>query len=275
LKIRELVKHSGVSKETVHYYIREGLLPKPRKQGKNIAEYDDRYVERIRLIKQLQDHYFLPIAVIKNILKNQKKSPEVQSFLDLRKEYFRPVDQFLPNEIFGEESFMDATGLRRKWLLKMEEWKIITPENRNTQKVYSQDDITLGKLIVEMGNIGLGVRDGFDPEVLKHYRDKFREIVVMSHKNYVETTIGRLPPEEFSKRIIQGREIMSVFFYHLYRKLAREINRRILDLLESEAKEGENHFEKSSTFMMDDGTLFSSASERTNKKYEISDGKIP
>lgn len=236
MKIRELVKHTGVSKETVHYYIREGLLPKPRKQGRNIAEYDDGYVERIRMIKELQDHYFLPIAVIKNILRNQKKSPEVQSFLDLRREYFRPVDQFLPSEISGEEHFMEATGLARKWLVKMEEWKIITPEVRNSQKVYSQDDITLGKLIVEMGNIGLGVRDGFDPGVLKHYRDKFREIVVMSHKNYVETTLGKLSPEEFSKRIIQGREIMSVFFYHLYRKLAREINRRILALLESRAE---------------------------------------
>jgi DNA-binding transcriptional MerR regulator len=141
---------------------KEGLLPKPRKQGRNIAEYDDGYIERIRLIKELQDHFFLPIAVIKNIFKNQKKSSEVQSFLDLRREYFRPVDQFLPKEILGEEPFLKETGLGKKWLVKMEEWKIITPEVRNSQKVYSQDDITLGKLIVEMGNIGLGVRDGFE-----------------------------------------------------------------------------------------------------------------
>jgi len=99
------VKHTGVSKETVHYYIREGLLPKPRKQGRNVAEYDDGYVERIRFIKELQDRHFFPLAVIKNILKQQKKSPEWQSLLNLRREYFRPVDQFLPNEIMGEEPF--------------------------------------------------------------------------------------------------------------------------------------------------------------------------
>jgi hypothetical protein len=33
---------------------------------------------------------------------------------------------------------------------------------------------------------------------------------------------------------------MSTFFYHLYRKLSREEYRRILQLLEAEAKEGEN-----------------------------------
>ncbi len=236
MKISELVQRTGVSKETVHYYIREGLLPKPRKRGRNIADYDDSYAERIRLIKELQDRYFLPLAVIKNILKHQKKSPEGQSFLSLRREYFRPVDRLLPNEIDGEEAFRKATGLGRRWLVKMEEWGIINPGIRSGQKVYSQDDITLGKLVVEMDEIGIGVRAGFDAEALKHYRDMFREIVVMSHKYYIEATLGKLSPEEFSKRVVQGREIMSAFFYHLYRKLSREEYGRILMLMEAEAK---------------------------------------
>ena len=76
MKIRDLVERTRVSKETVHYYIREGLLPKPRKRGRNIADYDESYVERIRMIKELQDNYFLPLSLIKNILKLRKKSPE-------------------------------------------------------------------------------------------------------------------------------------------------------------------------------------------------------
>ncbi len=233
MKIRELVKHSGVSKETIHYYIREGLLPKPRKTGRNVAEYDDGFVERIRFIKELQDRYFFPLAVIKNIFRKQRKSAEWQSFLNLRRDYFSPVDQFLPNEIAGEELFRDETGLGRKWLARMEEWKIINPGVRDGLKVYSQDDITVGRLIVEMDKIGLGPKDGFDPEALKHYLDKFREIAIMSQKYYIETALGKLSPEEFSKRIAQGREIMSLFFYHLYRKLSRERYRSILALLES------------------------------------------
>ena len=245
MKISELSQRTGVSKETVHYYIREALLPKPRKRGRNIADYDNRYVERIRLIKELQDRFFLPLAVIKNILKHQKKSPEAQSLLSLRREYFRPVDQLLPTELEGEEAFLKATGLGRMWLARMEEWGIISPEVRKGQKVYSQDDITLGKLVLEMDQVGIGVRDGFDAKALKHYRDMFREIVVMSHKYYFEATLGKLPPEEFSKRIVQGREIMSAFFYHLYRKLSREEYRRILLMLEAQAKEGENSEDRS------------------------------
>ncbi|MCJ7785542.1 MAG: hypothetical protein MUP41_16545 [Desulfobacterales bacterium] len=121
-------------------------------------------------------------------------------------------------------------------MAKMEEWKIINPSVRDGLKLCSQDDITVGKLIVEMDNIGLGPKDGFDPEALKHSLDKFREIAIMSQKYYIETALGKLSPEEFSKRIAQGREIMSLFFYHLYRKLSRERYRSILALLESRAE---------------------------------------
>src|SRR4030043_114849 len=126
----------------IHFSPPEGLLPKPRKQGRNVAEYDDGFVERIRFIKELQDRYFFPLAVIKNIFKNQKKSAEWQSFLNLRREYFSPVDQFLPNEIAGEELFRNETGLGRKWLAKMEEWKIINPSVRDGWRVYSRDVFT-------------------------------------------------------------------------------------------------------------------------------------
>jgi len=236
LKIRELVQRTGVSKETVHYYIREGLLPRPPKRGRNIADYDESYIERIRLIKELQDNYFPPLSIIKNIIEKPGKSSEGQSFLRLRSEYFRPVDQLLPNEIAGEQAFREATGLGRKWLAKMEEWGIITPILREGQKVYSQDDITLGKIFVRMDEIGVGVRDGFDPEALRHYRDMFRDIVVLTHKHYFEAALGKLDPEEFSRRIVEGREVMSVLFYHLYRKISREEYQRILSFVERESQ---------------------------------------
>jgi DNA-binding transcriptional MerR regulator len=234
VKISELVKQTQVSKETIHYYIREGLLPRPRKLGKNVADYNDGYVEQIRLIKELQDHCFLPLSMIKRVLKYEKGSPERDWFLQLHTDYFRPVDKLLPTELAGEEQFRKATGLGRRWLAKMEEWRIITPEMRNGQKIYSQDDLTLGKVVVDMDRIGLGPKDGFDPEALKVYRDMFRDIVVMSHRYYRQSGLGKLSPAEHSLRLVQSRDIMGVFFYHLYRKLSREVHERMaLSLMES------------------------------------------
>ena len=37
LKIGELVKRTGVQKETIHFYINQGLLPRPLKTSRNMA----------------------------------------------------------------------------------------------------------------------------------------------------------------------------------------------------------------------------------------------
>jgi hypothetical protein len=67
----------------------------------------------------------------------------------------------------------------------------------------------------------------------------FREIVVVSHKYFTQASLGKLAPEEYSRKIVQGREIMSTFFYHLYRKLSREEYKRILAMIESQAQDPE------------------------------------
>jgi len=232
MKISELAKKTGVPKETIHYYAREGIISKPKKMGKNVANYNESHIEQIRLIKQIQDHFFLPLSLIKKIVKRHRKTPELQSLLELRTEYFRPVDQLLENEVVGEEAFCDATGLSSKWLTKFQEWGVITAELQNGNKVYSRDDVIIGKLLVDMGRAGFGPKDGFDLEYVRRYTEKFREIAVMAHMNYLQTNLDKFTPEENLERGIRGRELMSVFFYHLYRKLIREESTRFSQLME-------------------------------------------
>src|SRR5947207_2757185 len=71
LKISELADRSGVPVATIHHYLREGLLPEPVKTSRNMAYYPPEFVDRIRLIKQLQEERFMPLRVIryKHVLK--------------------------------------------------------------------------------------------------------------------------------------------------------------------------------------------------------------
>ena len=69
MKISELASKTKVAKETIHYYVREGLIPRPRKMGKNVADYSQVHVEQIQLIKQIQDNFYLPLSLIKEIVK--------------------------------------------------------------------------------------------------------------------------------------------------------------------------------------------------------------
>ena len=66
-KMSELVAATGVSKQTIHYYLREGLLLPPVRSSKNMAYYDAATIEDVRFIKELQEKRYFPLAAIKEI----------------------------------------------------------------------------------------------------------------------------------------------------------------------------------------------------------------
>ena len=68
LRMKDLAAASGVSAGTIKHYLREGLLPDPVRTSRNMAWYPPEFVDRIRLIKQLQEERFLPLKVIRSLL---------------------------------------------------------------------------------------------------------------------------------------------------------------------------------------------------------------
>jgi DNA-binding transcriptional MerR regulator len=84
LKIGELAERAGVSPGTVRHYLREGLLPKPVKTSRNMAWYPPQFVDRIELIKRLQDERFMPLRVIREVLEDDPERVRALIELDER-----------------------------------------------------------------------------------------------------------------------------------------------------------------------------------------------
>ena len=230
MKISQLVKRTGVPKETIHFYIREGLLRKPRKSGVNSAEYNEGYVDQIRLIKDLRDNYYLPIPEIKKIVKDFKKqSPSDQAISQFYSQFFRPADRLFAKEVIGREAFQEATGLGPKWLNKAEQWGVITPEKRKDDAIYSTDDLAIGKLMVDMDHLGFGPKEGFDPEDLRHIAEFVNKFVANVFKKYFFNNLEKLTSKEYVERASQYHEVIGLFFYHLYRKFVRQATKSLLE----------------------------------------------
>jgi DNA-binding transcriptional MerR regulator len=68
LRMGELAAASGVPAPTIKHYLREGLLPEPVKTSRNMAYYPPEFVDRIKLIKRLQEERFMPLKAIKSVL---------------------------------------------------------------------------------------------------------------------------------------------------------------------------------------------------------------
>ena len=125
MRMRELVKATGVSKEMIHYFSREGLLPEVTKPSANQAIYGPEHVERILLIKKLQEKLFLPLNLIKEILEKKDDSYLDEELLEIKTDYFKAIDHLIPGEILGEEAFLDYTGMSRSRLADFEEYGVI------------------------------------------------------------------------------------------------------------------------------------------------------
>jgi DNA-binding transcriptional MerR regulator len=74
LRISELAERADVPVATVRHYLREGLLPEPVKTSKNMAYYPPEFVDRIRLIKRLQEERFMPLRVIRDVVLAERTS---------------------------------------------------------------------------------------------------------------------------------------------------------------------------------------------------------
>ncbi len=72
LKMATLVEKSGVSKSTILYYVKEGLLPQPQKPKPNVHLYHDSSISILHFIKYLQEHLHYSIGEIKSIMIDNK-----------------------------------------------------------------------------------------------------------------------------------------------------------------------------------------------------------
>src|SRR5205814_6189936 len=102
LKISELAERSDVPVATIRHYLREGLLPEPVKTSRNMAYYPPQFVDRIRLIKQLQEERFMPLRVIRDLLAREEVDPDrLRSMIELE-------DRILERALAGERDRVPA-----------------------------------------------------------------------------------------------------------------------------------------------------------------------
>jgi DNA-binding transcriptional MerR regulator len=68
MKMRELERRTGVSRQMVQFYLAHGLLPEPVRPKANVAEYGEEHVRAIEVIRRLQTEGRLKIQEIKQAL---------------------------------------------------------------------------------------------------------------------------------------------------------------------------------------------------------------
>jgi len=162
LRAGELAALTGVSVQTIHYYLREGLLSAPLKTARNMAYYGQEHVEDIRLIRMLQSTRHLPLAVIKLILEAKRSGQDVSHLQDMRLTFetlFRPLDAGDQLESVTFAELIALTSLPGPLLENLEEGGLLTPMGAPATKRYDELDVRIARAVRTLLDHGLTAAD--------------------------------------------------------------------------------------------------------------------
>ena len=220
LRMGELARASGVSAATIKHYLREGLLPEPVKTSRNMAYYPAEFVERIRMIKQLQEERYMPLRVIKDLLEEDPDRPK--ALIELG-------DKLLEHALAGESERISAAELRHRYdvpqevLDRLAELKVLTPDDRG----YSPSDVRIVEAISRFRAGGYEERIGFTVYDTLRYQKAMAELVSQEVDVLMERLAGEMDADAAMKLIEAGNQPLNDLIAAMHTKaLVAELERR-------------------------------------------------
>jgi DNA-binding transcriptional MerR regulator len=212
LKMRELSEASGVSSGTIKHYLREGLLPEPVKTSRNMAYYPAEFVDRIKLIKQLQEERFMPLKVIKGMLDDDPH--RAKALVELE-------DRILERALAGDEKRTSAAEVRRRYdvpqevLKRLEELEILGPTSRG----YSVSDVRIVEAISRFRAGGYDERIGFTVYDTLRYKRVLQDLVKEEVEVLLDRLAGEMDTDAAVELIEAGSEPLQELIAALHSKL--------------------------------------------------------
>ncbi len=220
LRMGELARASGVSAATIKHYLREGLLPEPVKTSRNMAYYPAEFVDRIKMIKQLQEERYMPLRVIKDLL--EEDPDRARALIELG-------DRLLEHALAGESERVSAAEVRHRYdvpkdvLDRLAELEVLTPDKNG----YSPSDLRIIEAISRFRAGGYEERIGFTVYDTLRYKEAMGDLVKQEVDVLMERLAGEMDPDEAMALIEAGNQPLNDLLAAMHTKaLVAELEAR-------------------------------------------------
>lgn len=188
LKMAQLSERSGVSPATIKHYLREGLLPEPVRTSRNMAYYPPDFVERIHLIKRLQEERFMPLKRIRDVLRERRPRTPREA-----------ID--LPGNVLDRLAEVGAVS--------------------SGEDGYDPDDVAVLDAIIRFRAGGFDESLGFTVYDTVRYREALEPLVRIEVEVLKERLAGKVSDERAAEIISAGAEPLRELIGALHSKLLR------------------------------------------------------
>jgi DNA-binding transcriptional MerR regulator len=216
LKMSELAERSGVSAGTIKHYLREGLLgsdDRVVRTSRNMAYYPAEFVERVRLIKRLQEERFMPLRVIREVMAEDPQ--RAARLIELE-------DRILERAIAARETGRTSRAKVRETydvpanvLERLEEIGVLTPTTRG----YDADDVAIIEAISRFRAGGYEQAIGFTVYDTLRYREALEPLVDEEVRVLLGRLAGRVEVERAVEIIASGAQPLRDLIGAMHSKL--------------------------------------------------------
>jgi DNA-binding transcriptional MerR regulator len=216
LKMSELAESSGVSAGTIKHYLREGLLgseAEVMRTSRNMAYYPVEFVERVRLIKRLQEERFMPLRVIREVMASDP---------DRAARLIELEDRILDRAIeAGERARTSRAKVRETYsvpqnvLDRLEEIEVLTPSARG----YNADDVAIIEAISRFRAGGYEEALGFTVYDTLRYREALTPLVEEEVRVLLDRLAGQVDVDRAADIIASGAEPLRDLIGAMHSKL--------------------------------------------------------
>ena len=216
LKMSELAERSGVSAGTIKHYLREGLLGGDEeivRTSRNMAYYPPGFVERIRLIKRLQEERFMPLKLIKGVLESDPE--RVRALVELEDRILERAIAVQEGERVSAAEVARRHDLPPHVLDRLAEIEVLSPRGAG----YDADDVKIIAAICRFRAGGYDEALGFTVYETLRYREALQPLVEEEVRALLDRLAGEVDPDRAAQIIAAGAEPLRDLIGALHSKL--------------------------------------------------------
>jgi DNA-binding transcriptional MerR regulator len=226
MKMRELEQRTGVRREMIHYYFRNGLLPEPARPKANVADYGEEHVRSILAIRKLQTEQRLSLEEIKEALNGHAAVVPGDAAV------FRHLDELVAARLGADQTLIPLASLVErspkaetdaKVLAKLGAIELVT---RKGQHYLSRVDAQIVGIWGDMRAYGFNEELGFDANLVGIYVERAKDLAFAEIEAYL-ARVTHFPREKKADWAQPGLSMMLNIFSLLRMKAAIEAFRKI------------------------------------------------
>jgi DNA-binding transcriptional MerR regulator len=216
LKMSELAERSGVSAGTIKHYLREGLLGGDdaiKRTSRNMAYYPPGFVERIQLIKRLQEQRFMPLKLIKGMLDGDPE--RARALVELEDRILERAAAAQERERIGAAEARRRYDLPQNVLDRLAELEVLSPTTRG----YDPDDVAIIEAISRFRAGGYDETLGFTVYDTLRYKEALTPLVQEEVRALLDRLAGEVDADRAVEIIASGAEPLRELIGAMHSKL--------------------------------------------------------